>query len=294
MKKLVIISGKGGTGKSSVMASLALLLSKEKKIVGVDCDVDAPNLGLCLSVKDKDFKFEEVETSYKARIDKKKCIGCGKCKEVCRFSAISIDEKGKPDIDRFSCEGCGACSLVCPVKAIKLEKVKDGKIGVAETKYGFNLVSGQLKMGESGSGKIVYLTKEKARELAEKEGASFILIDSAAGTGCPVIASVQGSDFVIAVTEPTQTAFHDLKKSLLVVEHFKIPYGLIINKFDVNKNVSEKIEIFAREKNIPLLGKIPYDVKFVEALVNLTPLVLYAKEYENLFNKIKENILSLL
>jgi MinD superfamily P-loop ATPase len=148
-------------------------------------------------------------------------------------------------------------------------------------------------MGESGSGRIVYLTKEKAEKIAKKEGASFILIDSAAGTGCPVIASVQGSDFVIAVTEPAQAAFHDLKKSLLVVEHFKIPYGLIINKFDINKNFSEKIERFAMEKNIPLLGKIPYDIKFVEALVNLTPLVLYAKEYEKLFNQIKENILSL-
>ena len=284
MKRITILSGKGGTGKSTVTSSLAVLLSKKRKIVAVDCDVDAPDLGLCMGVTDKDYKWKPVETGFKAELIEAKCTHCGKCRDICRFGAIEWDEtKNQPIFNRMLCEGCGACKLICPVNAIKLVKVENGRIGHAKSGYGFPIVTGQLKMGESGSGKIVLFIKTKAEKLAHEENADIILVDSAAGIGCPVIASINGSDFVLAVTEPTPSALSDLKKGLQVVEHFRIPYGLVINKFDINEEFSKKIEEFAKKNNIPLLGKIPYDKEFVTALVNLTPAVVWNKKFEPLF-----------
>ena len=291
MKRITVLSGKGGTGKSTISSSLAVLLSRNMGIVAVDCDVDAPDLGLCLGVKDKDYQWNPVETGYKAKLIEKECTHCGKCCNICRFGAISWNkEKNQPIFNRLLCEGCGSCKLICPIGAIKLVKVENGRIGYAKSKYGFNIVTGQLKMGESGSGKIVLLIKNKAEELAHKENAEIILVDSAAGIGCPVIASVNGSDYVIAVTEPTPSALSDLKKSLEVVKHFKIPYGLIINKFDINKEFSKKIEKFAKDNNIPLLGKVPYSKEFVSALVNLTPVVVWNKNFEPIFEGIIKNL----
>ena len=292
MKQITILSGKGGTGKSTVVSSLAVLLSKHKKLIAVDCDVDAPNFGLCLGVRDKDFDWVPVETGYKAKLMEDKCTHCGKCREICRFGAISWnDHKKQPIFNRLLCEGCGSCKLICPSNAIKLVKVKNGRIGYAKTKYGFNIVSGQLKMGESGSGKIVAFIKNKAGEIVEKEAVEIMLVDSAAGIGCPVIASVNGSDYIVAVTEPTPSALSDLKKGLKVVEHFRIPYGLIINRFDINKNFTKKIEDFARKNNVPILGKIPYNKEFVNALVNLTPAPVWNKTFQEIFEKIVQNIL---
>lgn len=292
MKRITILSGKGGTGKSTISASLAVLLSQDKKIVAVDCDVDAPNLGLCLGVKNSSYQWKPVETGYKAELIEKKCLHCGQCRDICQFGAISWDEKkNQPIFNRLLCEGCGSCKLICPAKAIELIKVKNGRIGHAQTEYGFNIVTGQLEMGESGSGQIVLFIKTKAEQLAHKENADILLVDSAAGIGCPVIASVNGSDYVIAVTEPTPSALSDLKKGLQVVEHFKIPCGLVINKFDINEKFNEEIEKFANENNIPLLGKIPYDKEFVNALVNLTPVVVWNKKFEPIFQEIIKKII---
>jgi MinD superfamily P-loop ATPase len=188
------------------------------------------------------------------------------------------------------CEGCGACQLVCQKKAIELVKINNGRVGFLKTKYGFYLVSGQLKIGATGSGKIVSLIKEKAYELGKQAGAKFMLLDSAAGVGCPVIASIQGSDFIVAVTEPTPSGLSDLKRALKTVMHFQIPYGLIINRYDLNKSFSEKIEKFALKNKIPLLGKIPYDRKFVDSLVNMTPAIEAFSEYKPLFEELLENI----
>jgi len=291
MKRITILSGKGGTGKSTVTSSLAVLLSKTKKIIAVDCDVDAPNLGLCLGEKDSNYEWESVKTGYKAELIKEKCIGCGKCRNICKFNAISWDKKkNQPVFNKLLCEGCGACELICPVNAIKLVKVKNGRIGKVKSKYGFNIISGQLKMGESGSGQIVLFIKTEAEQLAHEQDMDIMLVDSAAGIGCPVIASINGSDYVIAVTEPTPSALSDLKKGLEIVKHFKIPHGLIINKFDINKEFSKKIEKFVKENNIPLLGKIPYDKEFVTALVNLTPAIVWNKKTEPIFTKITDNI----
>lgn len=280
MKKITILSGKGGVGKSSITASLAVLISKKKKVVAVDCDVDASNLALTLGIK----KFEteeEISTNYKAFVNKK-AKSCRDIIDACAFSAISWDEKNNlPKINKFLCEGCGTCKLLCP-DGIDLRKVKNAVIGEAMTIYGFPLVSGQLKMGESGSGKVVDVVKRKAQE----KNAEIMLIDSAAGIGCPVIASIQGSDFVLAITEPTPAALSDLKRSLQVADHFKIPYGIVINKFDLNQKFTKELEDYFVKKKIPLIGKIPYDRKFTEALVKLTPIVIYDKKFEDIFQSI--------
>jgi len=284
MKTITILSGKGGVGKSSITASLAVLLSEKEKIVAVDCDVDAPNLSLILGVK-KIKNRRQIATNEKAAVNKK-AKNCKNIVDVCTFSAISWNEKKNlPEINKFLCEGCGACKLLCP-EGIELKKIKNAVIGEAETNYKFPLIFGQLKIGESGSGKIV----SEIKKLAETKQADLMILDSSAGIGCPVIASLEGSDFVVAITEPTPSALSDLKRALQVVEHFRIPYGIIINKYDLNQNFSKKIERFMQRNKIPLLGKIPYNKKFVEALVNLTPIVVYDKRIKKLFKDILNKI----
>ncbi|MCK4521099.1 MAG: ATP-binding protein [Nanoarchaeota archaeon] len=288
MKTITILSGKGGVGKSSLTASLAVLLAKKKKIIAVDCDVDAPNLALVLGVKKFETK-ERIQTIEKAKVIAKTCPECKDKIDICLFNAISWDEKNKkPVINKFLCEGCGACLLAFPKGTIRLEKIKNASINTAGTSYGFTIVSGQLKMGEAGSGKTVTAVKQKAEKLAKN--AEIMLVDSSPGIGCPVVASIQGSDYVIAITEPTPSALNDLQRVLQVVEHFRIPYGLVINKWDINKAFTKKIEKFAKKYNIPILGKLPYDKAFVDALVNLEPIVVYNKKFEKLFNKIISKI----
>jgi MinD superfamily P-loop ATPase len=283
MKKVTVLSGKGGVGKSTITASLAITLAKEKSIVAVDCDVDASNLAIVLGVKDS--KKEKLFAEEKAVFDLEKCNSCGKCVEACYFNAIKLDDK--PRLDKFACEGCGVCELVCPEKAVKMVRVNNAIMSEADTEFGFPVISSQLKMGYSGSGKIVAETRERA----EKNKADIMLIDSAAGVGCPVIASVVGTDYVIAVTEPTPSGFSDLKRALTMVEHFKIPYGIIINKFDLNIEKTKEIEDFAKKKGKEILTKLPYDKKFVESLVNLIPIIEYDKKYLPIFEDIKNKLI---
>ena len=283
MKTITVLSGKGGVGKSSLTASLAVLLSKKHKIVAVDCDVDAPNLALVLGIK-KFKTSEKIQTSEKAVVTAKTCPECKKDIDVCIFGAISWDEKNKkPVINKFLCEGCGACLLAFPKKTVKLVKVQNATINTAKTSYDFPIVSGQLKMGESGCGKVVTAVKQKAEKLAMKEHAEIMLVDSSPGIGCPVIASIQGSDYVVAVTEPTPSALNDLQRALKVVEHFKIPCGIVINKYDINTGFTSKIEKTLEHQGYKLLGRIPYDRKFVDALVSLTPAVVYESDFEEVF-----------
>lgn len=293
MKKITVVSGKGGVGKSMLSSSLSVMLAREKKIVVADCDVDAPDLGLSLGMDESDYdSWNEITTNKKAVLVESRCTGCGKCRNVCAFGAISWNEKKKIPVFRsLFCEGCGACELICPEDAIKLEDVNNAMIGTGKSPYGFPIVTGQLKMGESGSGKVIFVVKDGAASLAEGENADIILTDAAAGIGCPVIASVRGSDYVIAVTEPTPSALNDVKRALDIVDHFGIGCGLVINKFDLNPSFSRKIERFAESRGIPVLGKIPYDRKFVDALVNRKPVVVYEKKFEPLFRDILKNVL---
>jgi MinD superfamily P-loop ATPase len=292
MKIITILSGKGGTGKTTLSSNLSILLGKEKRIIVADCDADAPNLGLALGIKEKEFKnWKNVQTNEKAIFDENNCIGCKKCIKVCNFGAISWDNiKNKPVFNSMLCEGCGACQLVCKKNAINLVKIDNGRIGSIKTRYGFSLVSGQLDIGSTGSGKVVNLIKEKAKGIGQTENSEILLLDSAAGVGCPVIASIQGSDFIIAVTEPTPSGLSDLKRALKTVEHFKIPCGLVINRWDLNKAFSKKIEKFAQKLKLPILGKIPYDRSFVEALVNMKPIIEIKPTYKKVFEKIIKNI----
>lgn len=265
VKKLVIASGKGGVGKSMLCSSLAMLFAKEKKIVAVDCDVDAPNLKIWLNEVEKPNKIIPVITSAKPIFDYSKCAKCGKCVDACQFDALEMTKKG-PRANPFLCEGCGACEVICPNKAIKLKPVQNGRIEIKKTKYNFPLISGQLFPGETGSGKVVSEVKKEA----EKFRHNLILIDSSPGTGCPVIASIQDIDFAILITEPTPSGLSDLKRVLQVINHFKISFGLVINKWDINKNLSNKIQKWAGKE---FIGKISYDKEIFKAVANLKPIM---------------------
>ena len=286
--KIVIISGKGGVGKSMLTSTLAMLFAERQKIVAVDCDADAPNLAIWLNEIGKWNKIIPVIASARPEIDYQKCNGCGLCAKNCRFSAIKMI-KGKPKVNPFLCEGCGTCEVICPKGAIKLKPVQNGEIKIKKTKYGFPLVSGQLYPGETGSGKVVTEIKKEA----EKFEHSLMIIDSSPGTGCPVIASLQDSNFAVLITEPTLSGFSDLKRVLKVVNHFNIPWSLVINKWDINPQMSSRIEKWASTK---FLGKISYDKKIFQAVSNLKPILssnLKAKaEIQDIFRKLI-NILNL-
>lgn len=300
MKTITILSGKGGAGKSTLTASLAVMLAERNKIVAVDCDADAPNLALVLGLQEKEFKSREsLKTGEKAYISWKKCQSlkfCPKCQaakhclDSCNYSAITWNPaEGRPEINELLCTGCGACLLSCPTKAIELEEVENAMISVGNTHYGFPIVSGQLKVGESGSGKVVNALRTKASKIAHEINAKYMILDAAAGIGCPVIASVRGSDYALLVTEPTPMAFSDLKKAIELINHFNIPCGAVINKWGVNKDFSYQLQDYFQNHQIPLLGMIPYDIRFVEALVNLKPAVVYEPNFKNVFTKIMKN-----
>ncbi|NOR85778.1 P-loop NTPase [archaeon] len=287
MKTVTILSGKGGVGKSSITASLAVAFSKDKKIICADCDVDASNLSLVFGTN-KYEQWDDLSTNEKAIFDLDKCNSCKICYEECYFNAI-IWKNNKPKLKDFSCEGCGMCELVCPQNAISLKAVNNAKIGYANTKYGFDVVSAQLNPGESGSGKVVFEVKKKAKDIGIK--ADIMFVDSAAGIGCPVIASITGSDYAIIVTEPTPSGFSDMKKAFEIVKHFNIPTGIIINKFDLNPTQTKTIEKFVNINKLKILSKIPFDKKFAKALTKMKPIIEYEKNYQQLFNKIKTLIL---
>jgi len=263
--KIVVASGKGGVGKSMLASTLLMLFSQKRQVIAVDGDVDAPNLHLWLGQNEDWDEIEKVSLSEKPVIDFEKCSGCGRCADICAFGALKL-EKGKPVLNRFLCEGCGACAVVCPEKAIGIKPINNAEIRIKKNVHNFPLISAQLYPGETGSGKIVDQIKEKA------EGFKYelMILDAPAGTGCPVIAAVNGADFTLLVTEPTPSGFSDLKRVLTVVNHFKIPHGVVINKWNVNPNENRKIEEWAGDK---LLGRIAYDKRIFQAIAELRPIV---------------------
>jgi len=265
MKQLVVISGKGGTGKTVISAALATLVQKK---VLADCDVDAANLYLLLHPEIQE--EHSFSGGKKARVDVEKCTGCGNCLEVCRFSAISGGEDGKIAIDSISCEGCGVCSLICPVEAILMENIVSGKWFVSSTKYG-PFVHARLGIGEENSGKLVTEVRKRAKEIAEENNLDFIIVDGPPGIGCPVIASLSGTDLALVVTEPTLSGIHDMERVIRVAAHFRTQAACCINKFDLNLRMTGEIEEWCRANSVPVVGRIPFEEAVVQSLVQGIP-----------------------
>ncbi|OPL10860.1 MAG: (4Fe-4S)-binding protein [Firmicutes bacterium ML8_F2] len=267
MKKITVISGKGGTGKTSLVGSFAALASKNA--VFVDADVDAANLNLIMHPQL--LEEHEFTASQIASIELSECTQCGLCRDLCRFEAISEEYV----VDPVACEGCGFCSYTCPVEAIKMEDRVSGKWFVSETPFG-TLVHARLGIAEENSGKLVTAIRNRGAELAEAEEKDYLLIDGPPGIGCPVIASLSGVDAALIVTEPTVSGIHDLKRVLSVCRHFGITASVCVNRFDLDKEQTQAIDSFCRKEKINLAGKIPFDRVFVEAMVKGMPVVEYS------------------
>lgn len=282
MKQLTILSGKGGTGKTTITASLAVLA---KNTVVADCDVDAPDLHMLLHPEV--IKTQEFKGSKLAVVDEEKCTECGLCREKCRFDAITEDFK----IDHIACEGCGVCTIICPVEAITLTERISGHAYISKTEYGF-MAHAMLSPGEANSGKLVTLVRQNAKILGEREHSDLIIIDGPPGIGCPVIASVTGVNAGLLVTEPTMAGIHDFERALQLLRHFNVPPFVCVNMYDINKDNADKIVDFCREHGIEVVGKISFNPVVTEAMVNGKPIVEYAlesdvaKEIEKMWEKI--------
>jgi MinD superfamily P-loop ATPase len=270
MKEIVVISGKGGTGKTVLSACFAAL---SRNAVLADVDVDASNLHLLLRPEIQE--RHAFQSGQKARIDEEKCTGCGVCLPACRFDALVVDGAGRVRVDSLSCEGCGVCFHVCPLQAVTLEIPTSGEWYVSLTKYG-PLVHARLGIAQENSGKLVTEVRKKAREIAEREGRDLLIMDGSPGIGCPVIASLAGADLALIVTEPTLSGVHDLERIAGLARHFKIPAACCINKCDLNLDNTAGIERWCREQAIPLIGKIAFDPAVVESVVRGIPYVEYA------------------
>ena len=263
MKQVAIVSGKGGTGKTSIIASLAALA--QGKAVFADCDVDAPDLHLILCPEI--LERREFYGIKRAFIDKEKCIQCGICQDACRFGAISDFE-----VDTPLCEGCGVCQLVCPEDAVEMRDIQAGEAYISQTRFG-PMVHAGLYPGEEASGKLVAMVREMARDLAAEKNLDLILIDGSPGIGCPVIASLTGVDLALVVTEPTVTGEHDLVRLLDVADHFGIKTTVCINKYDLNPEAARKIEELCGKRGVKIAGRLPYHTSVIEAMVKAQAVV---------------------
>ncbi|MDI6827878.1 MAG: ATP-binding protein [Armatimonadota bacterium] len=295
MKELVVISGKGGTGKTSVVASFAALA---KNKVLADCDVDAADLHLILSPKI--LRREEFSGGKTAVVTADQCIGCGKCASVCRFDAISFDGPanevvGKTyHIDPIACEGCGVCAYVCPVNAISLVPSVNGEWFVSETRHG-PMIHAKLGIAQENSGKLVTIIRREAKKIAEENGFDLVIIDGSPGIGCPVIASITGASLALIVTEPTLSALHDLDRVANLVRHFGIPTVACVNKSDVNPDVTIKIREHCLARNIDMLGEIRYDTAVILAQIKERSVVEYdnsiaAQDITSLWNAVNSKL----
>jgi MinD superfamily P-loop ATPase len=283
LKQISFVSGKGGTGKSTLVASLSLLVN-EKMLA--DCDVDAPNLHILL--EHKILKTDEYFGAKEATIDSSRCVKCGRCRDVCRFNAINNAFEILP----MHCEGCGACIIVCPTDAVRLETVKTGETYAAKTGRG-TFTHALLDIGAEGSGKLVTEVRKKLEEFKKDE--KWVLIDGSPGIGCVVIASITGASAVVAVAEPTRSGLDDLIRVLGVTRHFKIPGFVCINKFDLNPGITSEIESFCQENGFPVIGKISYDPAVMKALQEFkTPIEAgnqqFISEVEDLWNNLQQKL----
>jgi len=265
VKELIVISGKGGTGKTSLLGAFASLARNK---VLCDADVDAADLYLILEpdIREK----QDFQEGHRAVIDPDKCTECGRCRELCRFHAISPEY----EVDPIDCEGCGVCVYFCPAEAIEFPLKTCGELFISNTRCG-PMVHARLGIAEDNSGKLVTLTRQRARELAKNRGLNLILTDGPPGLACPVIASITGADGVLIVTEPTLSGHHDMDRVVELANHFDIPASVCINKYDLNRDMTETIEAYARDKGLPIVGRIPFDPSFTEAMVQKQTIMEY-------------------
>ena len=274
VKQLVVISGKGGTGKTVITAAFASLA--ENKVMA-DCDVDAADLHLLLSPKI--LERHEFKSGKTAVIDNEKCTQCGKCVKVCRFNAINNSEFRTPNskliIDPISCESCGICFHICPKGAIKMEDNLSGEWFISDTKYG-PFVHAKLGIAEENSGKLVTVVRQKAKLIAEKEKRDLVIIDGSPGIGCPVISCITGTDGILIVTEPSLSGKHDMIRVVELARHFKIKTFVIVNKYDLNLRISEEIELYCCPNRALFVGKIPFDPIVTKAMVNKKNVIEYS------------------
>ncbi len=263
MKEIVILSGKGGVGKSSLTAALSHLLAEngKRRLVLTDTDVDAPNLHLVLGAEfDRSFG---IQASDKAVIDYDKCSRCMACRDVCKFG--SIIGKDEPVLVSYSCEGCGACAIVCPTGAITVQPVENGKINMVHS-GSVRVVAGELGIGESSSGRLVDMVKKQARQEAALTRSDLLLTDGPPGIGCPVIAALKGADYAVLVTEPTPSALSDLQRIVKVLRGFRIPAGVALNRADMHGPSRNRLLAWLEEESLPLLAEIPYDPLLPQSL----------------------------
>jgi MinD superfamily P-loop ATPase len=274
MKEITILSGKGGAGKTSIAAALASVI---QNAVFCDNDVDAADLHLIFN--------PEIKESYtfssgnKAVINTEECTNCGLCADYCRFDAIHISASGQLEVNHFQCEGCRLCERVCPAEAITMIENNNNFWYVSETRFG-TLVHAKMGPGEENSGKLVTEVRRKAREIATEIKADFIVNDGPPGIGCSAIASVTGTDLVLLVIEPTLSGLHDAARLVELADSFKIPIQAVINKFDINPEITGKVETYLSDKNIPLAGKLAFEPKMVESMVAEKTIVEFAPDNE--------------
>jgi MinD superfamily P-loop ATPase len=275
MRELVVISGKGGTGKTSMAAAFAALACPA---VVADCDVDAADLHLVLDPQVR--QTSDFSGGKQAAIDPSKCIGCGRCAELCRFEAVRLDGPANEVIGKtyviepVACEGCGVCVEFCPTKAIELHEAVNGQWFLSDTRFG-PMIHARLGLAQANSGKLVTLIRRQAREIAEERRLDLIVVDGSPGIGCPVIASITGADLVLIVTEPTLSGQHDLGRVADLAANFGIRALLCINKADINPQMTEEIGAEARKRGIAIVGEIPYDDAFTKAQILKATIVEY-------------------
>lgn len=305
MKQIVILSGKGGTGKTFVSASLACLA---ENAVCADCDVDAANLHLLLAPDVQE--THEFKGGRIAELNADACTGCGLCVEHCRFDALSMvpaqaalgavggtpaapaGQRAVAKVDPVACEGCGVCGLVCPTAAFSFRTSDAGRWFVSDTQFG-PMVHAHLFAGEENSGKLVQQVRSNARTVGEEGAKDWVVIDGPPGTGCAVMSAMTGVDMVVLVTEPTTAGVHDVKRVIDVAMHFGIPVGMVINKSTINPEMADELRSFASEKKIRYFGDIPYDKRIVDSVADLKPYACSFKDdisdrLRSVWNKIKE------
>ncbi|MFW9830815.1 MAG: ATP-binding protein [Candidatus Thorarchaeota archaeon] len=286
MRELVVVSGKGGTGKTSITAALVAIA---RNPVIADCDVDAPNLHLLLRPKIQ--KAEEFIASKIAIIDSTLCKACGVCETACRFEAISTDYEVHPVL----CEGCGVCYVSCPYNAIHMQERLSGYVYTSDTEYG-PMAHALLLAGESNSGKLVTRVRELAAELAKMHGKNLIFVDGSPGIACSAISAIKGATAGLVITEPTKAAIHDMERVLELFHHFKLPVMVIINKADLNLHRSKKIRTYCQQQNVPLVGEIPYDpimykaVVAGQSIIDFAPSCTISKNLKTIWNTVEQQL----